>query len=107
MAAAMTHGTVRAYCIQGTVRLTCDMARTTALGLARGTVRETGRRIAPSHVASIRGVRHRLNEFLPRSFDAACPSDRWHDTADFKRAKNRDDHPCIACSLLRNGRAAW
>ena len=71
------------------------------------TVRETGRRIAPSHVASIRGVRHRLNEFLPRSFDAACPSDRWHDTADFKRAKNRDDHPCIACSLLRNGRAAW
>ena len=70
-------------------------------------VRETGRRIIPSHVASIRGVRHRLNEFLPRSFDAACPSDRWHDTADFKRAKNRDDHPCIACSLLRNGRAAW
>ena len=71
------------------------------------TLRETGRRIIPSHVASIRGVRHRLNEFLPRSFDAACPSDRWHDTADFKRAKNRDDHPCIACSLLRNGRAAW
>ena len=66
----------------------------------RYTVRETGRRITPSHVASIRGVRHRLNEFLPRSFDAACPSDRWHDTTDFKRAKNRDDHPCIACSLI-------
>ena len=50
---------------------------------------------------------HRLNEFLPRSFDTACPSDRWHDTSDFERAKIRDDHPFIACGLLRNGRAAW
>ena len=40
------------------------------------TVRETGRRIAPSHVASIRGVRHRLNEFLPRSF--GCRGRRGH-----------------------------